>query len=77
MLPTRSPGSPARTNDQWSLDRCPVSGATGTPARSAARTSAVGWPSAAPTGTTEPTPTRSSEIMPRTARRWAGPRDAT
>ena len=39
--PSRTPGSPSRTNDQWSLDRCPDSATVGTPARSAARSSSA------------------------------------
>ena len=80
MEPRRAPGSPARTKDQWSLLRWNRSPYAGTPARRAASSSdcCTGSESSAdPTGTEPPTPTRSRDTIPRSARRSAGVMAAT
>ena len=68
MLPRRAPGSPFRTNDQWSLLRDPATASVATPARrpAASNDRCTGSPAPAdPTGTTDPTPTRSMASIAR------------
>ena len=80
VLPSRAPGSPSCTNDQWSLDFWSVSTSVGTPAlRAAARSSSdrASGSYAEPTGTTSPTPTRSMATIPRRVRRSAPVSEST
>ena len=80
VLPSLTPTSPARANDQWSLDRL-VQRRVPVPDRAAAASSSAC--SARPpafalqTGTMRPTPTRSIETIPRSAARCAAGSDAT